>query len=345
MKPLFQPLRLGALEIPNRILMAPMTRCMAGPGHVPTPEIAAYYARRVAAGLIITEGTIVRPDGNGYPDVPGLFTDEQESGWKTVVDAVHAKGGRIFCQLWHVGRVSHPHFLNGNQPVAPSAVPLEGRIKRSKGLYYGTPRALELDEIPGIVDAFANAAGRALSAGFDGVEIHGANGYLIDQFLHVETNRREDDYGGSIEKRVRFALEVVDAVLAKTGEGKTGIRLSPGAYHYQEGATEDAQTYAALLSELDSRSLAYVHTGIFDDSQVFDYLGGTATDFLRRHYHGTVIASGGYTSESASKAIGENRFDGVAIGRPFIANPGYVDRVANGLPLEPYNDRLLRKLE
>ncbi len=345
MKSLFQPLRLGAVEIPNRILMAPMTRCMADAGHVPSAASVAYYARRAGAGLIITEATIIRPDGNGYPDVPGLFTDAQQEGWRPVVDAVHEAGGRIFCQLWHVGRVSHPHFLDGGAPVAPSAVALEGRIKRSKGLFYGMPRALNLEEIPGIIDAYTAAAKRAVAVGFDGVEIHGANGYLIDQFLHASSNRRDDIYGGSVEKRIRFALEVVDGVLSETGAGRAGIRLSPGAYHYMESDPSDAETFQALLAQLESRSLAYVHTGIFDDSQKFDYLGGTATEFLRAHYRGGLIASGGYTAETADAAIEDGRFDAVSIGRPFIANPDFVHRVKNGLALAAYHDRLLRKLE
>jgi len=250
----------------NRILMAPMTRSMAGPGFVPTDAMAQYYARRADSGLIITEATVISRGGHGYPDTPGLYTNDQVAGWRRVTDAVHARGGRIFVQILHVGRVSHPHYLNGTLPVAPSPVPLSGRVPRSE-LEYGTPRAMERFEVEALVQAYAAAARCAMEAGFDGVEIHGANGYLIDQFLHHHTNRRSDEYGGSPEKMIRFALEVVDSVATGIGADRTGLRLSPGGYtNGIEADPKDAEVFALLLNELTGRDLAYLHVGIFDDS-------------------------------------------------------------------------------
>jgi N-ethylmaleimide reductase len=343
---LLEPFALNdTIELANRIVMAPMTRCMADNELVPTSDMAAYYARRADAGLIITEATIVRPDGQGYPNTPGIYTDAQEEGWRPVTDLVHTRGGKIFLQLWHVGRVSHPFYLDGMQPVSASAVALEGPVKRAPGLEYGTPRALELAEIPTYVAAYAEGAARALRAGFDGVEIHGANGYLIDQFLHGTSNLRTDKYGGSIENRARFVLEVVDAVVDAVGADRTGIRLSPGAYHHMTAAPDDPKVFQHLLGELDRRQIAYVHTGIFDDSMQFNYLGGSATSFLRRHYPGTVIGCGSYTPASGSASIANGEFDLLAIGRPFIANADLVSRIREGEQLQTYDERMLAKLE
>ncbi len=220
MSRLFEPLQLGDLQIPNRAFMAPLTRCRAGVGRVPTALMAEYYVQRASAGLILSEATAVTPMGVGYPDTPGIWSDEQVAGWKTVTEAVHAAGGRIFLQLWHVGRISDPYYLNGAQPVAPSAIAAEGHVSlmRPKKAFV-TPRALELDEIPGIVEAFRKGAENARIAGFDGVEVHGANGYLLDQFLQDSTNRRTDAYGGSIENRARLMLEVTDAAISVWGGG------------------------------------------------------------------------------------------------------------------------------
>ncbi len=332
------------LTLRNRIAMAPMTRCMATDALVPTEETAAYYARRADAGLIITEATIIRPDGQGYPHTPGIYGDEQVRGWRRVTDAVHQRGGTIFLQLWHVGRVSHPIYLEGRDPIAPSAVRLAGRMRRGPDLEYGTPRGLEREEVPALVRAYADGAANAMRSGFDGVEIHGANGYLIDQFLHHETNRRTDEYGGSPEGMSRFALDVVDEVVARAGADRTGIRLSPGAYLHMEANPNDAEVFRHLLGELTPRGLAYVHTGIFDDSMEFAYLNGTATGFLRRHYAGTVMGCGSYTVEAAARAIGEGAFDLVAFGRPFIANPDLVAKVAAGRPLAAYQESMLGTL-
>lgn len=330
----------------NRILMAPMTRCMAGPGLVVVPASAPYYARRAEAGLIITEATIIRPDGQGYPDTPGICSEAQIEGWRAVTQAVHDAGGRIFLQLWHVGRVSHPIYLDGELPIAPSAVKPEGKVSRQENLEFVTPRALALDEIPKIAADYGQAAANAVRAGFDGVEIHGANGYLIDQFLHHRTNRRDDAYGGSPASNSRFALEVMDAVIAQAGAGRTGIRLSPGAYHYMKGHPDDAAVFQYLLKEIERRRLAYVHLGIFDDGMTFEELGGQqASTFLRAHYDGTLVGCGSYSPEAAATAIRAGRFDLIAMGRPFIANPDLVARVHGGFSLRPYDGKMLKTLD
>ena len=343
---LLQPFRLSAdLELKNRILMAPLTRSMASDDLVPTEAMAAYYARRAAAGLIISEATIVRADGQGYPNTPGIWSDAQVEGWRRVTAGVHAAGGKIFLQLWHVGRVSHPVFLKGEAPVAPSAVALEGRVPRSADLQYGTPRALETDEIPALVEAYAAGAARAREAGFDGVEIHGANGYLIDQFLHAHTNRRTDAYGGSVENKLRFPLQVVDAVIERIGASRVGIRLSPGAYFNMTGEARDAEVFKAFLQALESRGLAYVHAGVFDDSVTFDELGGQSTGaFLRDNYGGTLVGNGSYSAETGAAAVTDGRFDLLAIGRPFIANPDYVEKITAGEDLVPYDESMLTTL-
>ena len=333
-----------SLVLQNRIVMAPMTRSMASDSLVPTTEMAQYYGRRADAGLIITEATIVRGDGQGYPNTPGIFNQDQVDGWRRVTDEVHRRGGKIFLQLWHVGRVSHPVYLNGEIPIAPSAVPLEGSLPRHRDLQYGTPRALRIDEIQALEEAFAQGAARARRAGFDGVEIHGANGYLIDQFLHYHTNRRSDAYGGSPENMARFALEIVDAASAEIGAERVGIRLSPGAYVHMDPSADDATVFAVLLRSLESRQLAYVHTGIFDDSISFDYLQGTAGAFLRGHFRGTLMGNGGYTLDEAAQALKDGEFDLVSIGRPFIANPDLIGRLKAGLPFKVYEESMLTQL-
>jgi N-ethylmaleimide reductase len=343
---LLHPYQLGpSLALANRVVMAPMTRSMAGEGLVPTAAMAAYYARRAAAGLLISEGAIVRADGQGYPDVPGIFTDAQVDGWRGVTQGVHAAGGKIFLQLWHVGRVSHPFYLNGELPIAPSAVALEGRLPRSGGLEYGTPRAVSAEEIGELVQAFADGADNAVTAGFDGVEIHGANGYVVDQFLHHHTNRRDDAWGGSPNNMSRFALAVVDAVAARTGPERVGIRLSPGAYHHMEAHADDAEVFIHLLGELEKRRLAYVHVGIYDRTMVHENLGGTAEAFLRRHYQGTLIGCGGFTAASAARAVAAGEVDLAAFGRPFIANPDLIARIRNDRNFEPYDQSMLARLD
>ena len=344
-EPLWTSYALGdSLILKNRVVMAPMTRSMATDSLVPTAEMARYYGRRADAGLIITEATIVRSDGQGYPNTPGIFNQDQVDGWSRVTDEVHRRGGKIFLQLWHVGRVSHPVYLNGELPIAPSTVPLDGSLPRHRDLQYGTPRALMLDEIQVVEEAFAQGAARAQRAGFDGVEIHGANGYLIDQFLHYHTNRRSDAYGGSPENMARFALEIVDAASAEVGAERVGIRLSPGAYVHMDPSPDDATVFRVLLGSLESRKLAYVHAGIFDDSMSFDYLGGTVGAFLRRHFRGTLMGNGEYTLDKAAQALYDGAFDLVSIGRPFIANPDLIGRLKSGLQLKEYEESMLNRL-
>jgi len=340
---LFQSLRAGALEMPNRIVMAPLTRCFADAHLVPQPISAPYYAKRAGAGLIVSEATIIRPDGQGYPTTPGIYTSAQVAGWNPIVEAVHRAGGRFFCQLWHVGRVSHRYYL-GKEPIAPSAVPLSGKINRMNALEYGTPRALELGEIAPIVRDYAHAAACAMDAGFDGVEIHGANTYLIEQFLRANTNRRSDANGGSIEHRLRFAIEVVDAILARVPADRVGIRLSPAAYSSIPAEPEDAETYARLLAALAERGLCYVHGAVSDDLKEWPDIGARPSAFLKKHFGGVVIACGGHTPESAAATIGEGTADLVAFGKPFIANPDLVERVRRGAPLASYDPATLSQL-
>jgi len=346
---LFQPYALNdTINLNNRILMAPLTRCMADDNLVPTQAMAEYYARRAEAGLIISEAVIIRPDGQGYPNTPGLFSQAQIEGWKIVTNAVHSNGGKIFAQLWHTGRVAHPYFYgNGNTdaPVlAPSAVGVEGSVPRMRELAYKIPRAVTVDEIKTLVVDYGKAAENAIEAGFDGVEIHGANGYLVDQFLHHDSNRRTDEYGGSSENMVRFPLEVLDEVIRKIGADRTGLRVSPGAYFNITGDNEDRAVFDHLLPALEQRNLAFLHIGIFDDSMEFDYLGGSASSYVRANYSKTLVGVGSYSAETASNAIGADKFDLIAFGRPFIANPDYVAKIRTNEPLTSYSEEMLTSL-
>jgi len=346
---LFEPYALNdSIKLNNKILMAPLTRCMADDNLVPTQAMADYYARRAEAGLLISEAVIIRPDGQGYPNTPGLFTQAQIEGWQTVTSAVHENGGKIFAQLWHTGRVAHPYFYgNGKDDaavLAPSAIGVEGSVPRMRELTYKTPKAVTIDDITSLVSDYAQAADNAIKAGFDGVEIHGANGYLIDQFLHHDSNQRTDEYGGSNENMSRFALEVVDAIINKIGNDRTALRVTPGAYFNMSGDSRDRQVFDYLLPELEKRDLAFLHIGIFDDSMEFDYLGGRASSYVRENYNKTLVGVGSYTAETASDAIDNNKFDLIAIGRPFIANPDYVTKVRNNEPLVSYSDDMLTSL-
>ncbi|KAF7780873.1 hypothetical protein PMAN_a1979 [Pseudoalteromonas marina] len=343
---LLTPYRLNdTIELKNRVLMAPLTRCMADENLVPTQDMVEYYARRADTGLIISEATIIRPDGQGYPTTPGLFTREQIQGWKKVTDAVHANGGKMFAQLWHVGRVAHPHFFDG-EVLAPSAIGVEGSVPRMRELTYITPKAATIDDIKSLIADFAKAAENAIEAGFDGVEIHGANGYLIDQFLHYEANVREDEYGQTPQNMARFALEVTDAVIAAVGNERTALRVTPGAYFNMSEDNRDKAVFDYLLPELEKRNLAYLHGGIFDDSTTFESLEGKTTSaFLRAGYKGVLVGVGSYSFESAKAAINEGKFDLIAIGRPLIANPDYISKVSNGEELVPYSDEMLAELK
>jgi N-ethylmaleimide reductase len=341
---LFEPYRLSdALTLRNRILLAPCTRNCAEPGAVPTVGAASYYAERASAGLLITEATMIRADTQGYRDTPGIWSAGQIDGWRRVTEAVHRRDGMIFVQLWHLGRLSHPYYT-GRDPSAPSVVTISGPLRQTRGiaLEHVLPRALEASEIPQLVEDYAHCAANAAKAGFDGVEIHAANGYLPDQFLRQHTNRRTDAWGGSAKRRARFALEVVDACSAVVGAGRVGIRLSPAAYFGQmEYVAGDNDGYLWLLRELERRPIAYVHNGIIDDRETYAYLEGSSGAFLRRHYRGTLVGNGAYGPNLAADAIAAKAFDLIAFGRLFIANPDLVERVRGGLELHDYARPLL----
>ncbi len=334
------------LTLKNRIVMAPMTRTKAADDFSPTAAMTDYYARRADAGLIVTEGTIISADALGYNNVPGIFSDKQIEHWHHVTDKVHEKDGIIFCQIWHVGRVSHPAFLNGNLPISASETVMTGRVYRSKDLTHGKCRSASIEEIKKIIHSYAAAAENAIKAGFDGVEIHGANGYLVDQFLHYHTNQRNDDYGGSPENMARFALEVVNACGAAIGYERVGLRLSPGGYlHEIVGDKRDAAVFQYLLETLNTTPIAYVHTGNFNDAKQFEELNNlTMTKFMRQFYRGTLIACGSYTWETALQAIEQNEFDLIALGRAFIANPDLIDKIKKNQPLDAYHASMLDTL-
>jgi N-ethylmaleimide reductase len=345
---LLEPFKLNqTITLNNRIVMAPMTRNMADDEFIPTKDMAAYYAKRSDAGLIVSEGTIIRPDGRGYSNTPGIFNQKHIEGWLRVSDEVHEKGGKIFCQIWHVGRVSHPHFLAGQLPIGPSQTTMSGRIRRANNLYYGTNRELSLPELKGLIESFANASMNAIKAGFDGVEIHAANGYLVDQFLHHSTNLREDEYGGDVANMARFALEVIDACINAIGDDRVGIRLSPAAYLNEIAEDKkDAAVFKYLLSQLNDKAIAYVHTGNFDDTQIFSSLENQSmTQFIRKHFRGNLIACGGYSFDDAKTAMKNHEFDLVAIGRRFIANPDLIFRLKSGLELNEYSLSMLNTLD
>lgn len=344
---LLTPYPLSAdLNINNRIIMSPMTRAKASDDHIPTAEMAKYYARRADAGLIVTEGTIISLEGGGYPNAPGIYNQKQIEAWEKTSSAVHENQGCIFMQIWHVGRVSHPNYLGGELPISASETVMTGKVRRSQGLYYGKSRAATLDEIQQIIDSYAQATRNAKAAGFDGVEIHAANGYLIDQFLHYSTNQRTDEYGGSPENRVRLALEIVRAVGAEIGFHRVGIRLSPGGYLNEiSGDLRDYAVFSLLLTELNNLPIAYVHTGNFDDKITFPELDDlTMTQFMRKYYRGNLIACGGYTFQEAEQHILKNDFDLIAMGRPFIANPDLISKLKNEALIEPYQPSMLEAL-
>jgi N-ethylmaleimide reductase len=320
---LFSPYRLGDLELGNRLVMAPMTRSRAVDGNVPNSLAAAYYAQRASAGLIITEATQVSPQGVGYIRTPGIHSAEQVAGWKTITDAVHRAGGKIFSQLWHVGRVSHPDFHDGALPVAPSALPVEGDAYTPRGpAKLVTPRALETNEIPGIVAQFRKAAENAKAAGFDGVELHGANGYLLDQFLRDGSNRRTDAYGGSVENRARLGLEVADAAIGVWGPQRVGYKLSPYFSGYSMSDSNPIETFSFIAAQLSKRGLLYLHVSEAVAGPMAAPAGTRrATPILREAFDGTLIANGGYDSASGQAVIARGEADLVAFGVPFLANP------------------------
>jgi 2,4-dienoyl-CoA reductase-like NADH-dependent reductase (Old Yellow Enzyme family) len=335
MSSLFQPLKVGALTLPNRIIMAPLTRARAGDSRIPNDLMATYYAQRATAGLILTEATSVTPMGVGYAKTPGIWSEAQVEGWKKTTSAVHAKGGLIFMQLWHVGRISDPMFLNGETPVAPSAIQPAGRlslVRPEKG--YVTPRALELHEIKEIIEAYRKGAENAKRAGFDGVEIHGANGYLIDQFLQDGTNTRTDQYGGSIENRARFMLEVTDAVISVWGADRVGMHIAPRSDSHDMKDSNPASTFGYIATELGKRKIAFLFAR---EAQGADSLG----PILKKAFGGVYIANEKFTKETAEKIVKDGVADAVSFGVPFISNPDLPKRFAENLPLNETNFQTL----
>ena len=327
---LFSPIQLGSLVLPNRIFMAPLTRCRASEGHVPSDLNASYYAQRATAGLIISEATSVSPTGYGYPSTPGIHTAEQVDGWKKVTAAVHAKGGHIYLQLWHVGRISHPAFQrDGALPVAPSAVKPKGQVYTGAGMEdYVTPRALELSEIPAIIAEYVHGATLAKDAGFDGVEIHNANGYLLDQFLRDGTNHRSDSYGGSAANRSRLTLEVTEAVAGVWGADRVGIRLSPGGVFNDMSDSNPLETFGHVLRELSRFGLAYAHiTQVTAQDIAHGAQDGVGPRELRPFWKGNIVSAGGFTKESGNRALAEGWADAIAFGVPFLANPDLPERL------------------
>ena len=330
---LFTPFQLGPYELRNRLAMAPMTRNRAGDGNVPTPMMAEYYAQRAGAGLLVTEGSQVSPEGVGYPGTPGIHTDGQVAGWRAVTDAVHAGGGRIFVQLWHVGRVSHPSLQPGGQlPVAPSAVGIEGAMAWTAAgqVPYVTPRPLETDEIARVVEDFAAAARRAYAAGFDGVELHGANGYLIDQFLRDGSNRRTDRYGGTVENRARFLLEVTAAVVDVWGGERVGVRFSPLAATNGMRDSDPVKTFSFAAHALNRFRPAYLHVV---EPVGAPASGGRISPVLKAVFRGAFMANGGYDGPAAQAAVRSGQADLVSFGVPFLANPDLPRRIAEDAPL------------
>jgi 2,4-dienoyl-CoA reductase-like NADH-dependent reductase (Old Yellow Enzyme family) len=328
MSKLFDPIRVGDLELPNRVIMAPLTRSRAvGGGRMPNALMAQYYVQRASAGLILTEATSVTPQGVGYADTPGIWSDEQVAGWKLVTDAVHAAGGRIFLQLWHVGRISDPAFLDGEMPVAPSAIPAAGHVSllRPKRAY-PTPRALDTEEIPGIVAAYRKGAENAKLAGFDGVEIHGANGYLLDQFLQDKTNKRADAYGGSLENRARLMLEVTDACIAVWGASRVGMHLAPRGDAHDMGDANPAETFGYVATELGKRGIAFICAR---EALGPNRLGPQ----LKKAFGGVYIANEKMTRDSAEQVVASGEADAVAFGQLFIANPDLPKRLKLNAPL------------
>jgi 2,4-dienoyl-CoA reductase-like NADH-dependent reductase (Old Yellow Enzyme family) len=326
---LFDPVRVGDLRLPNRVIMAPLTRSRAGKERLPNALMAHYYGQRASAGLIISEATSVTPMGVGYADTPGVWSQEQVAGWKLTTGAVHAAGGRIFLQLWHVGRISDPSFLDGALPVAPSAIAPEGYVRQvNPQRPYVTPRALETAELPGIVQAYQRGAENAQAAGFDGVEIHGANGYLLDQFLQDGSNRRTDNYGGSIENRARLMLEVTDAVISVWGARRVGMHLAPRGDAQSMKDSDPLATFGYVARELGRRGLAFICAR----ESLGENRIGTQ---LKAAFGGTYIANEKFSPETAEEAVATGVADAVAFGKLFIANPDLPRRIALKAPLNP----------
>ena len=327
MPTLFDPVRIGAWNLPNRIIFAPLTRARAGVERIPNALMAEYYAQRAAVGLIISEATSVTPMGVGYADTPGIWSSAQVAGWKLITDAVHQAGGRMVLQLWHVGRISDPQFLNGALPVAPSAIAAAGHVSLVRPLKpFVTPRALGLEEIPSIVEAYRVGAENAKLAGFDGVEIHGANGYLLDQFLQDKTNQRTDIYGGPIENRARLMLEVTDAVISVWGADRVGMHLAPRGDAHDMGDSNPLATFGYVARELGKRRIAFIC--------VRESLGDNRIGpHLKAAFGGSYIANEGFTQVTANQVLAAGEADAVAFGVPLLANPDLPARFRKNAPL------------
>jgi 2,4-dienoyl-CoA reductase-like NADH-dependent reductase (Old Yellow Enzyme family) len=329
MPTLFDPLQLGELTLPNRIVMAPLTRCRADAGRVPNALMAEYYQQRASAGLILSEATSVSPMGVGYPDTPGIWSQAQIAGWRLVTEAVHAVGGRIFLQLWHVGRISAPLYLDGAIPVAPSAVRPAGHVSLVRPVQnFVTPRALSLDEIAATVADYRQAAVHAKAAGFDGVQLHAANGYLLDQFLQDSTNLRDDVYGGVIENRARLLLKVVDTCIDVWGAGRVGVHLAPRMDAHDMADSNPTTTFGYVATELGKRRIAFLSTR----EHAAD---NSLTPLLKQLFGGVMIANEQFDKTTANQWIAEGKADAVAFGIPFIANPDLPARLVADAPLNP----------
>ncbi|MDR7098363.1 N-ethylmaleimide reductase [Lysobacter niabensis] len=327
MSQLFTPVRIGRRTLPNRLVMAPMTRSRADGDGVPSDMTATYYAQRASAGLIISEGVFPSALGKGYVHTPGIETEAQVAAWKQVTEAVHARGGRIFMQLMHCGRVSHPSLLNGATPVAPSAIKPEGQARTPAGqVDFVTPRELSLTEIAGVIDDYRQATRRAIDAGFDGVELHGASGYLPEQFLSSGSNQRQDQYGGSIQGRARFVLEVLAAMVAEAGADRVGIKISPEMNYNSIIDAAPQETYAYLVDKLRGLGLAYLHVALFGAK--FDYHA-----LLRPRFDGAYLIGGGLTQHSAEGVLAEGKADATVFGSAFLANPDLPERFRQGAAL------------
>lgn len=329
MASLFDPVQLGELQLANRIVMSPLTRCRAE-GRVPNELMMEYYRQRATAGLIITEATSVDPMGVGYPNTPGIWSAEQVQGWKKITSAVHEAGGKMILQLWHVGRISDPLYLDGKLPVAPSAIKPAGHVSLVRPMKeYVQPRALELNEIPQVIEAYRKGAENAKLAGFDGVEVHGANGYLLDQFLQSKTNHRTDAYGGSIENRARLMLEVTDAVIGVWGSGRVGMHLAPRRDSHDMGDDMPLETFTHVARELGKRGLAFIMTRekVAEDS---------LTPAIKQAFGGPVIANEGFDYDTASRIVSEHHADAVGFGKLIIANPDLVQRFRQHAPLNAW---------
>jgi len=334
---LLSPVRMLGVDLKNGVAMAPLTRGRSGAERVPNSTMALHYQQRASAGLLITEATSISEMANGWEQTPGIYTDQMIDGWRKITETVHQAGGRIVVQLWHTGRASHSHFLNGKKPVAPSAIAIEGEgVHTSKGkLPHETPRALEEGEITEIVSEYRRAAKNAMEAGFDGIELHAANGYLIDQFLQSKSNQRTDNYGGSVENRHRFLEEIVSEILKEVPAEKVGVRLSPNGIFNDVGSPEFREQFSFTIKELEKRNLGFLH--IVDGLDFGFHQHGEPITLaeIRQWFTGKLIGNCGYTAESANHRIAEGNADMIAFGRAFISNPDLVERFASGAELNP----------